>query len=808
MKKLFVGMLGLVMISAGALAVATMACAVDTWTKTYGNGLESFAHDALLLDDGGYLLVGATATQYEPVVIGHLLLLRLDAGGEVIWEHTYGADRSCSGQSALAASDGGYVIAGTIQSETESDSDIYLLCVDEDGTELWSRSFGTPLDESGETVLRTPDGGYVVVGNAVDPNDVVADPGAAGYAGFAGRSSPHLVRIDETGNELWSRRYDSGDNIIVSGAGIAADGGIVVLSYAMYYPIDDNDIRLFKVDANGEELWSRQWEEGKSSGYDLLATSDGGYLISGMQAFPDDPQRGKSDALLIKVDGDGRELWSTTVGESNTIETVHAAMETSDGQYVCIGWQLPDFYTHRDDIYLVGFDADGSLLWESVTSTDKHNMHEALVQHPDGPLVIAGSAAQPGRAFRAQLVKIPSPGLLDRAEWRQASDEVTGSLSEIDGIPVLHVWGTPREQGYVIGYLLAPEIVGLYDRLIGCHTWGLNVERWNQDVLSASSRFTLALEYLAEFEGMLEGIESRAGGPAKIPSLGRDLQIEDLVAASYLYDDKRLGCTSFTAWGTMTAGGALYGRNMDWPALPAFLEASQMVIVRAPWPDSGRLATVSVFFPLIVGVNTAMNAHGVVLCNNDAYNERDPIRQSGFFPAPYSNRTALETARGGTACEDILTALQAEPTGVGRSLTVSTPTDDDGARGFVFEADAIREETGGVIVRMPEPTQSYILTTMHHRERGEPIDCPYYEIAEQAFRAVACGEKPPLTVKTTWDLLTALTPTGGLTYHSVIFEPDSMKMHVRLQEGGVTAQHCRSVTLDITALLQDLPEVP
>jgi len=126
----------------------------------------------------------------------------------------------------------------------------------------------------------------------------------------------------------------------------------------------------------------------------------------------------------------------------------------------------------------------------------------------------------------------------------------------------------------------------------------------------------------------------------------------------------------------------------------------------------------------------------------------------------------------------------------------------------VFEADAIREETGGVIVRMPEPTQSYILTTMHHRERGEPIDCPYYEIAEQAFRAVACGEKPPLTVKTTWDLLTALTPTGGLTYHSVIFEPDSMKMHVRLQEGGVTAQHCRSVTLDITALLQDLPEVP
>ena len=125
----------------------------------------------------------------------------------------------------------------------------------------------------------------------------------------------------------------------------------------------------------------------------------------------------------------------------------------------------------------------------------------------------------------------------------------------------------------------------------------------------------------------------------------------------------------------------------------------------------------------------------------------------------------------------------------------------------MFEADGIWEETGGVIVRMPEPAQSYILATMHHRERGEPIDCPYYEICEQAFRAVARGESPPLTVATTWDLLTALTPTGGLTYHSVIFEPGSMVMHLRLQEGGVTAQQCRSVTLDVESLFRQLPGV-
>ena len=395
------------------------------------------------------------------------------------------------------------------------------------------------------------------------------------------------------------------------------------------------------------------------------------------------------------------------------------------------------------------------------------------------------------------------------SDWPSIPDEVTGRLSEIDGLTILHVWGTPREQGYAIGYLLAPEIVGLYDRLIAARTWDLDPEKWNNDVLPSAQRFTLALEYFDEFEGMLEGIESRAGGPAEIASLGRPLQIEDLVAASYLYDDKRLGCTSFAAWDTMTDDGqTLYGRNMDWPALSAFLEAPQIVTVRAPWPDSNRLATVSVFFPLLVGVNTAMNEDGVVLCNNDAYNERDPVRATGFFPAPYSNRTALETARAGTAYEDILAALRAEPSGVGRSLTIATPSCNEAECGFVVEADGIWEEAGGVIVRMPGPGQSYVLTTMHHRERGEPIDCQYYEIGDQVFRAIAYGEAPPLTVATTWDLLTELTPTGGLTYHSVIFEPDKMMMHVRLQVNGVTAQRCRSVTLNVAALFDALPTTP
>jgi hypothetical protein len=431
MKKLLLCVLAVLM-------TASVAVGSEPWIRTYGSGLENQGHDVLLLEDGGYLVVADTVTQYEPVMIGHLLLMRLDADGEVLWERTYGGDRSCTGQSILAAEDGGYVIAGTIETEPGSDLDVYLLRVAEDGTELWSRSFGTPLDEVGGRLLETADGGYVVVGNSVDRDDVVADPGAPGYAGFAGRSNAYVVRTDAEGNEIWSRRYGTEDNVIASGGAIADDGGIVVLTYVLYYPIDDNDVRLFKIDAAGVELWSRTWEEGKASGYDMIATSDGGYLISGARSYPDDPERAKADALLIKVDGDGCELWTATYGEADQVETAHAVTETSDGQYVSVGSQLPDLYTYGDDIYLVGLDVDGALLWERVTPTVKHNMYEGFVQHPDGSFVIVGSAARPGQSFRIQLIKTTPPestmGTIAFDSDRDGNVEIYAASSDGSGV--------------------------------------------------------------------------------------------------------------------------------------------------------------------------------------------------------------------------------------------------------------------------------------------------------------------------------------------------------------------------------------
>ena len=388
-----------------ALLVAAAACTASPQITTYGNGLDDLASDALLLDDGGIVIVGETIVAVEPDVVRHILLLRLDADGRLLWTQTYGGDRSGSGHGVSADGSGGFVVSGTIRSESGNDSDVYLSCVDSDGNELWTRTFGTPLDEIGGRVTGCESTGYWIVGNSVDPDDVVADPGAAGYAGFAGRSSIYVVRTDGQGRELWSRRIESEVNTIAFSS-VSTDDGIVILSGILHYPANDNDIVLTKLSNDGDDVWSRTWTIGSALGYSIISTSDGGYAISGLRSFPGDPALAKSDLLLIKVDANGDETWLATHGAPSLMETGDAVAETMDGGFVTCGWQTPDLFTPGDDILVAGFDRFGALLWADLIPSSAHNLHVRIFSLLGGAHVIVGSARRPGQSFRIQVIRI------------------------------------------------------------------------------------------------------------------------------------------------------------------------------------------------------------------------------------------------------------------------------------------------------------------------------------------------------------------------------------------------------------------
>lgn len=383
----------------------------DSWMKTYGANGDDTVENIILADDGGFYLVGSSNAQIDHNRPGDAYLMHTDKNGELLWEHAYEGYNSA--QAIQQTKDDGLLISGVAFSTEGGNMDIFLTKLDQDGNEIWSKTYGGELDEFG-AAWPMVEGGYILGGNIVDPEDVVVDnPGVAGYGGFRGRSNIYLSRLDTEGSELWSRTFGGDDNVMASSGIMATDSDFLILATIMHYPEYDDDITLLKVDQNGEQIWSHTWEEGNLVGHQIIPTSDGSYLIAGGYAPAGDLDSSSKDFLFIKVDQDGEEIWKSIFGDPQVFDYAFAVAETSDGGFIAVGDIVRDLFTWDADIILVKIDENGKLVWQQTIETNTHTMLRGVLEHPDGGYVITGSTYSRNN-FDILLIKTDAEGKLDQ----------------------------------------------------------------------------------------------------------------------------------------------------------------------------------------------------------------------------------------------------------------------------------------------------------------------------------------------------------------------------------------------------------
>lgn len=150
--------------------IKTDANGDSLWTRTYGgnHGVDLGA-SVCETSDGSYIVAGSS---YYPTRRYDILLLKTDANGDSLWARTYGGNLSDGGNSVCETSDGGYMIAGDMQTDVLNHYNIYLMKTDADGDTLWTRDYGYPETwNQSSSVCKTSDGGYIVAGGAefLDP---------------------------------------------------------------------------------------------------------------------------------------------------------------------------------------------------------------------------------------------------------------------------------------------------------------------------------------------------------------------------------------------------------------------------------------------------------------------------------------------------------------------------------------------------------------------------------------------------------------------------------------------------------------
>ena len=205
------------------------------WDRTYGGSSGERASSLIQTNDGGYAVI--SETQSKGVGEADFWLFKLDAQGNLLWEKTFGGNKSDEPSSLLQTRDGSFVIAGETRSYGAGGSDLWLLKLDSQGNLIWDWTYGGNSDDSASSLIQTADGGYVVAGCT--------------YSYGAGGSDFWLLKLDGQGDLLWDRTYGGSSGDEASSLIQTIDGGYAVAGHTKSKGDGNANMWILKLDEQG-----------------------------------------------------------------------------------------------------------------------------------------------------------------------------------------------------------------------------------------------------------------------------------------------------------------------------------------------------------------------------------------------------------------------------------------------------------------------------------------------------------------------------------------------------------------------------
>jgi len=307
------------------------------WYKSYTDTGSSFnaCYFSQNTDDGGTIVVGNTQADWQ------VLLFKTNTDGNLEWAKSYGGSSYDYGFSVQQTSDGGFILAGRTESYGTG-GDLYLIKTDDLGAITWSRTYGGSAFESGESVLETSDGGFIVVGN---------------WAQGTASQNIYIIRTNSSGTLLWSKVIGGSGKETPRAIKRTADNGFIVVgntySFGAGTPSYPNSF-LLKLDSMGNLNWSRTLETSfYNEGHNVHQTEDLGYLMTGSISDGGLPH------YALKMDQNGDIVWAETYGLATVGPLGMNAAETQDDGLI-IASLYPIDVGDEPFLYLMKIDSSGT----------------------------------------------------------------------------------------------------------------------------------------------------------------------------------------------------------------------------------------------------------------------------------------------------------------------------------------------------------------------------------------------------------------------------------------------------------------
>lgn len=447
------------------------------WEKTFGKAFYDVAEDVKEIPGEGYVVAGRISTPLDQtypelsIKKQSVYLVRTDLSGNLIWEKSLGSrEQDALAHSVELTPDRGFIIAGQKMSD-QGNWDMYVVRTDENGRQVYERSWGGDGFDVAYTIARTSDDGYVVAGeHAKGPGDNAdldadltrfAPDGGTPGSPLTGTpaSSPTTTRPESPQGTappvLWERTYtigvqDQGVDVVETRDGGFVIAGITTVSNTSRYPGPPfpQDAFLIRTDSNGYVIWNRTYGGESGDGANAVRqTADGGFVLAG---YTSGPEHHDADRYLVRTDNNGNVLWERYY-RSPGFDALNSVNELPDGNFIIAGESDEDELNNRRDTYLAKTDPNGEIIWEKTYPGEYPSGARSLETTSDSGFIISAYG-------NPSLIKTDSDG---DTEWTvNQSGGLMSARQARDGGYIATGTGLSRETGYPVLALLKTDSSG------------------------------------------------------------------------------------------------------------------------------------------------------------------------------------------------------------------------------------------------------------------------------------------------------------------------------------------------------------
>jgi len=145
------------------LMISATGCGAK-WAATYGDANTDRAYSVRQTTDGGYIVAGHTDFAVGGS-LGDIWILKLDSSGNILWQKKYGGSSKDRARSIQQTTDGGYILTGHTWSYGAGYKDTWVLKLDSGGAVQWQKTYGGSAKDTAQSIQQTTDGGYIVAGS-------------------------------------------------------------------------------------------------------------------------------------------------------------------------------------------------------------------------------------------------------------------------------------------------------------------------------------------------------------------------------------------------------------------------------------------------------------------------------------------------------------------------------------------------------------------------------------------------------------------------------------------------------------------